>query len=72
MTKARSDENIRPAPGALNGLRVLDLATFIAGPYCATFLAEFGADVVKVELPGTGDPVRNSELPPNAGTRWSG
>ncbi|MGC6512393.1 MAG: CaiB/BaiF CoA transferase family protein [Parvibaculales bacterium] len=43
---------------ALEGLRVLDLATFIAGPYCATFLAEFGADVVKVELPGSGDPVR--------------
>ena len=43
---------------ALANLKVLDLATFIAGPYCATFLAEFGADVVKVELPGTGDPVR--------------
>ena len=43
---------------ALGNLKVLDLATFIAGPYCATFLAEFGADVVKVELPGTGDPVR--------------
>lgn len=46
------------APGAFEGLRVLDLATFIAGPYCATYLAEFGADVVKVELTGAGDPVR--------------
>ena len=43
---------------ALSGIKVLDLATFIAGPYCATFLAEFGADVVKVELPGSGAPVR--------------
>lgn len=46
------------AGGAFAGLRVLDLATFIAGPYCATYLAEFGADVVKVELTGAGDPVR--------------
>ena len=46
------------APGAFEGLKVLDLATFIAGPYCATYLAEFGADVVKVELAGTGDPIR--------------
>ena len=38
--------------GAFEGLKVLDLATFIAGPYCATYLAEFGADVVKVEPPG--------------------
>ena len=67
MTKAHSDKNIRPAPGALNGLRVLDLATFIAGPYCATFLAEFGADVVKVELPGTGDPVRKFGTPTECG-----
>ena len=67
MTKAHSDKNIRPAPGALNGLRVLDLATFIAGPYCATFLAEFGADVVKVELPGSGDPVRKFGTPTECG-----
>src|SRR3954470_8265276 len=40
------------------GLRVLDLATFIAAPYCATLLAEFGADVVKVEMPTSGDPTR--------------
>ncbi|MDA0369358.1 MAG: CoA transferase [Proteobacteria bacterium] len=42
----------------LDGLRVIDCATFIAGPFCATQLAEFGAEVIKVELPGSGDPVR--------------
>ncbi len=40
------------------GKRVLDCATFIAGPTCATFLGEFGADVIKVELPGIGCPLR--------------
>jgi succinyl-CoA:(S)-malate CoA-transferase subunit B len=44
--------------GPLAGTRVLDLATFIAAPYAATLMAEFGADVVKVELPGSGDPTR--------------
>lgn len=44
--------------GALAGIRVLDIATFIAAPYAATVMAEFGADVVKVEMPGTGDPTR--------------
>jgi len=43
---------------ALEGIRVLDIATFIASPFCATLLAEFGADVIKIELPKTGDPVR--------------
>ena len=43
---------------ALAGIRVLELATYIAGPFCATVLAEFGADVIKVELPGSGDPCR--------------
>jgi succinyl-CoA:(S)-malate CoA-transferase subunit B len=55
------------APGPLAGLKVLDLATFIAGPYCATFLAEFGADVVKVELTGVGDPVRKFGTPTECG-----
>lgn len=43
---------------ALAGIRVLDLGTFIAGPYCATLLAEFGAEVIKVEPPRTGDALR--------------
>jgi len=47
-----------PAPtGPLAGLRVLDVATLFAGPLAATFLGDFGADVVKVEHP-RGDPVR--------------
>jgi crotonobetainyl-CoA:carnitine CoA-transferase CaiB-like acyl-CoA transferase len=47
-----------PAPGALEGLVVLDLATFIAAPMCATLLGEFGAEVIKVERPGVGDDLR--------------
>jgi crotonobetainyl-CoA:carnitine CoA-transferase CaiB-like acyl-CoA transferase len=43
---------------ALDGLRVLDLGTFIAGPYVATVLGEFGADVIKIEPPGRGDDLR--------------
>ena len=54
-------------PGALAGIRVLDIATFIAGPYCATFMAEFGAEVVKVEQPGPGDPTRKFGTPTPCG-----
>jgi crotonobetainyl-CoA:carnitine CoA-transferase CaiB-like acyl-CoA transferase len=43
---------------ALDGCRVLDIATFLAGPFCATQLGEFGAEVIKVELPGVGDATR--------------
>ena len=42
----------------LDGVRVLDLATFIAGPYAASVLGEFGAEVIKVEHPDGGDPGR--------------
>jgi formyl-CoA transferase len=45
-------------PSALAGLKVVELGTLIAGPFCGRLLAEFGADVVKVESPGEGDPLR--------------
>jgi len=45
-------------PAALSGVTVLDLATFLAAPLCATLLGEFGAEVIKVEQPGVGDDLR--------------
>jgi len=42
----------------LAGMRVLDLGTFIAAPFCGTLLAEFGAEVIKIEAPGAGDSLR--------------
>ena len=44
---------------ALQGLRVVELGTLIAGPFAGRILAEFGADVIKVEPPESGDPLRN-------------
>src|SRR6266404_2218062 len=50
--------------GIFAGLKVLDCASFIAAPAAATVLADFGADVIKIEPPGSGDPYRNlSSLP---------
>ena len=51
----------------LEGLRVLDLATFLAGPFCTTLMAEFGAEVIKVEQPGSGDPLRKFGTPTDCG-----
>ena len=49
---------IDASPGPLADLRVVDLATVIAGPGCARYLADYGADVIKVERPPSGDSVR--------------
>jgi len=52
--KNQSGENTGP----LAGVRVLELGQLIAGPFATAFLAWFGAEVIKVEPPGTGDPLR--------------
>jgi crotonobetainyl-CoA:carnitine CoA-transferase CaiB-like acyl-CoA transferase len=52
--------------GALAGVRVLDLSRVLAGPYCTMLLGDYGADVIKVEEPGSGDSTR-SWGPPWAG-----
>jgi crotonobetainyl-CoA:carnitine CoA-transferase CaiB-like acyl-CoA transferase len=48
-----------PAPGPLAGLRVLDLTRLLPGPLAARHLAEWGADVLKIDDPGGGDPARH-------------
>jgi crotonobetainyl-CoA:carnitine CoA-transferase CaiB-like acyl-CoA transferase len=56
-----------PAPLPLAGIRVIDVATVIAAPYCATILGEFGADVLKVEHPVGGDALRRFGTPTERG-----
>src|SRR5579885_2224501 len=53
-----ADQTENPAGLPLAGLRVLDLATVLAAPFAASELADFGADVIKVEIPGRGDSLR--------------
>lgn len=55
---------------ALEGLRVLEMGQLIAGPFASRLLAEFGADVIKVESPTTGDPIRTWRIVENGTSLW--
>ena len=58
--------------GPLKGLKVIEMGTLIAGPFCGQILGDFGADVVKIEDPGTGDPMRQwgRSLPKGLSPWW--
>ncbi len=61
------------ADGPLRGIRVLDVGNFLAGPYAAAMMGEFGAEVLKVEHPIGGDPMRRFGTPtsrPDATLKW--
>ncbi|MBX3638148.1 MAG: CoA transferase [Rubrivivax sp.] len=66
---ARTEETTA-AGGPLCGLRVLELGQLIAGPFAARTLADFGADVIKVEPPGSGDPLRQWRLLKDGTSVW--
>lgn len=62
-------ENNKPA-GPLAGIKVLELGTLIAGPFCARLMAEFGAEVIKVESPDGGDPIRQWRVLKDGNSLW--
>ncbi|WP_287803117.1 CoA transferase [Diaphorobacter sp.] len=59
-----------PTPAALAGVRVIEMGQLIAGPFCGKTLGEFGADVVKIEAVGAGDPLRNWRLIKEGTSVW--
>ncbi len=56
--------------GALSGVRVIEMGQLIAGPFCGKFLGEFGADVIKIEPPGVGDPLRTWRMVKDGTSVW--
>ncbi|AWN16703.1 CaiB/BaiF CoA-transferase family protein [Salinisphaera sp. LB1] len=58
------------SPQALSGIKVLELGQLIAGPFAAKLFGEFGADVIKIEPPGTGDPLRRWRVMRDGTSLW--
>ena len=70
MTASHSDIEFAPATGPLAGLKVVELGQLIAGPFAAKTLGDFGADVIKIEPPLTGDPLRQWRLLKDGTSVW--
>ena len=60
----------KQSQGALTGLKVVELGQLIAGPFAAKTLADFGADIIKIEPPGAGDPLRQWRLLKEGTSVW--
>jgi formyl-CoA transferase len=60
----------KTSSGPLAGIKVLELGTLIAGPFCSRMLAEFGADVIKIESPDGGDPIRQWRVLKDGTSLW--
>ena len=60
----------QPASRPLQGIRVIEMGSLIAGPFAAKTLADFGAEVIKIEPPGAGDPLRVWRTPPGTTSVW--
>ena len=58
------------APRPLDGIRVIELGQLLAGPFAGAILAYFGAEVIKVEPPGDGDPIRGWRIVENGTSHW--
>jgi formyl-CoA transferase len=69
-TFSRDAAQQQPSPSALSGLKVLELGQLIAGPFAAKTLADFGAEVIKIEPPGAGDPLRKWRLLKDGTSVW--
>jgi formyl-CoA transferase len=68
--KSPSASAASTAQGPLAGLKVLELGQLIAGPFAAKTLADFGADIIKIETPGAGDPLRKWRLLKDGTSVW--
>jgi formyl-CoA transferase len=63
-------QSLPASPTALEGVRVIEMGQLIAGPFAGKTLGEFGADVIKIEPPGSGDPLRNWRLIKDGTSVW--
>lgn len=69
-TNASDNASGNASFGPLAGIKVLELGTLIAGPFCSRMLAEFGADVIKIEAPDGGDPLRQWRVLKDGTSLW--